>query len=55
MVLWKPGFPEWESKIMLAPGTLSVVTGHPARQDRTPCKLGMDSQLKKGSYKSIDY
>ena len=29
MVLWKPGFPEWERKIMLAPRTLSVVTGHP--------------------------
>ncbi|WP_175492668.1 toprim domain-containing protein [Methylocapsa palsarum] len=27
--LWKPGFPEWESKVMLAPRTLSVVTGHP--------------------------
>jgi hypothetical protein len=35
MVLWKPGFPEWERKIMLAPRTLSVVTGHPGqRQDR---------------------
>jgi twinkle protein len=29
MVLWGPGFPEWERKIMLAPRTLSVVTGHP--------------------------
>lgn len=29
MVLWKPGFPEWEDKVQLAPGTLSVVTGHP--------------------------
>ena len=27
--LWNPGFPEWESKVMLAPRTLSVVTGHP--------------------------
>lgn len=27
--LWNPGFPEWESKIMLAPRTLSVATGHP--------------------------
>ena len=27
--LWNPGFPEWESKMMLAPRTLSVVTGHP--------------------------
>ena len=27
--LWSPGFPEWESKVMLAPRTLSVVTGHP--------------------------
>ena len=23
------GFPEWNGKVMLAPGTLSVVTGHP--------------------------
>jgi twinkle protein len=29
MVLWDCGFPEWERKIMLAPKTLSVVTGHP--------------------------
>jgi twinkle protein len=28
MTLWEPGFPEWERKIMLAPKTLSVVTGH---------------------------
>lgn len=26
---WFPGFEEWESKVMLAPRTLSVVTGHP--------------------------
>lgn len=29
MVLWNPGFPEWERKVMLSPRTLSVVTGHP--------------------------
>ncbi len=29
MVLWEPGFPEWEGKVRLAPRTLSVVTGHP--------------------------
>lgn len=29
LTLWEPGFPEWESKIRLAPRTLSVVTGHP--------------------------
>jgi twinkle protein len=29
MTLWKPGFSEWESKVQLAPRTLSVVTGHP--------------------------
>jgi len=29
MVLWETGFPEWESKVKLAPRTLSVVTGHP--------------------------
>jgi twinkle protein len=29
LVLWDPGFPEWESKVRLAPRTLSVVTGHP--------------------------
>lgn len=26
---WKPGFDEWESKIQIAPGMLSVVTGMP--------------------------
>ena len=29
LTLWRPGFEEWESKVMLAPRTLSVVTGHP--------------------------
>ncbi|MET0529952.1 MAG: DnaB-like helicase C-terminal domain-containing protein [Microvirga sp.] len=29
LTLWEPGFPEWERKVMLAPRTLSVVTGHP--------------------------
>ena len=29
MTLWTPGFSEWESKVMLAPRTLSIVTGHP--------------------------
>lgn len=27
--LWHPGFGEWEHRLMLAPRTLSVVTGHP--------------------------
>lgn len=29
LILWEPGFKEWESKVKLAPRTLSVVTGHP--------------------------
>jgi twinkle protein len=29
LALWRPGFDEWESKVLLAPRTLSVVTGHP--------------------------
>jgi twinkle protein len=29
MQIWEPGFPEWESKVKLAPRTMSVVTGHP--------------------------
>ena len=29
LTLWTPGFPEWENKVLLAPRTLSVVTGHP--------------------------
>ena len=29
LVLWNPGFPEWENKVHLAPRTLSVATGHP--------------------------
>lgn len=29
LTLWSPGFPEWESKVFLAPRTLSVVTGNP--------------------------
>ncbi len=29
LTLWHPGFHEWESKVRLAPRTLSVVTGHP--------------------------
>lgn len=27
--LWKPGFPEWENKVRLAPTMLSVLTGRP--------------------------
>ncbi|MBX3546883.1 DnaB-like helicase C-terminal domain-containing protein [Chelatococcus sp.] len=29
LTLWHPGFSEWGNKIRLAPGTMSVVTGHP--------------------------
>lgn len=29
LTTWSPGFPEWESKVLLAPGAMSVVTGHP--------------------------
>lgn len=29
LTLWDPGFMEWESKVKLAPRTMSVVTGHP--------------------------
>lgn len=29
LTLWQPGFEAWGRKIMLAPRTLSVVTGHP--------------------------
>lgn len=29
LTLWHPGFAEWESKLLLAPRTLSVVTGQP--------------------------
>lgn len=29
LTLWNPGFAEWESKVRLAPRTMSVVTGHP--------------------------
>jgi twinkle protein len=29
LTLWQPGFPEWERKVLLAPRTLSVATGHP--------------------------
>lgn len=29
LILWQPGFAEWESKVMLAPRTMSIVTGHP--------------------------
>lgn len=29
LTLWTPGFVEWEGKVKLAPGTMSVVTGHP--------------------------
>jgi len=35
LTLWDPGFPEWESKVRLAPRTLSVVTGHPGHGKTT--------------------
>lgn len=33
--IWRPGFPEWESKLAFAPTTLSVVTGHPGHGKTT--------------------
>jgi twinkle protein len=35
LTLWNPGFPEWERKVLLAPRTLSVVTGHPGHGKST--------------------
>jgi twinkle protein len=35
LTLWEPGFAEWESKVRLAPRTLSVVTGHPGHGKTT--------------------
>ncbi|WP_162815841.1 DnaB-like helicase C-terminal domain-containing protein [Microvirga aerophila] len=35
LTLWHPGFAEWESKVHLAPRTLSVVTGHPGHGKTT--------------------
>jgi twinkle protein len=35
LTLWKPGFPEWGEKVMLAPGTLSVLTGLPGHGKTT--------------------
>ena len=35
LTLWTPGFPEWESKVHLAPRTVSVVTGHPGHGKTT--------------------
>jgi twinkle protein len=35
LTLWHSGFPEWESKVMLAPRTLSVFTGHPGHGKTT--------------------
>ena len=29
LAIWRPGFPEWESKLAFAPTTLSIFTGHP--------------------------
>jgi twinkle protein len=29
LILWNPGFAEWENKVRIAPRTMSVVTGHP--------------------------
>jgi twinkle protein len=33
--VWRPGFPEWESKLAFAPTMLSVVTGHPGHGKST--------------------
>jgi twinkle protein len=35
LTLWDPGFAEWDSKVKLAPRTLSVVTGHPGHGKTT--------------------
>jgi twinkle protein len=33
--IWRPGFPEWESKLAFAPTTVSVVTGQPGHGKTT--------------------
>ncbi len=33
--IWRPGFPEWESKLSFAPTTVGVVTGHPGHGKTT--------------------
>ncbi len=33
--IWRPGFPEWESKLAFAPTTVGVVTGHPGHGKTT--------------------
>jgi twinkle protein len=33
--IWRPGFPEWESKLAFAPTMVSVVTGHPGHGKTT--------------------
>ncbi|MGE0252960.1 MAG: DnaB-like helicase C-terminal domain-containing protein [Alphaproteobacteria bacterium] len=35
MTVWRPGFPEWESKLAFAPGTVCVATGHPGHGKTT--------------------
>ena len=35
LTVWRPGFPEWESKLGFAEGTLSVATGHPGHGKTT--------------------
>ncbi len=62
LTVWRPGFDEWESKVMLAPRTLSVVTGHPGhgktalwqqiwfqvakRYDVIPCIASFETRAK---------
>ncbi len=33
--IWRPGFPEWESKLAFAPTTVSICTGHPGHGKTT--------------------
>lgn len=37
LLTWEPGFPEWESKVRLAPGMVSLVTGHPGHGKTALC------------------
>lgn len=49
LTLWRPGFPEWESRIAFAPTTLSIATGEPGHGKTT-----LMSQVWPAPFRGLD-
>lgn len=58
LTVWRPGFPEWESKLAFAPTTISIVTGQPGHGKTTMAtqiwyQIARDYQIR-GAFASFE-